>query len=312
MNKVEITVKKYISIRIDKYLSEELPEYSRNYIQNLFKEDNVLLNGKNIKPSTKVKEMDKIIINIPIERELKILPEDIDLDIIYEDKYLAIINKESNLSVHPTENNTSGTLVNALLNRFKNLSDIYSPLRPGIVHRLDKDTTGLLIIAKDNKTHELLSQMFKDRVVKKIYIAIVNGRIDEEIVIDKPIGRDVKDRKKMAINFQNGKNAITKIYPICYNTNYSFVKVEIETGRTHQIRVHLKSINHSIVGDKTYGIKNEKIKLEGQLLHAYGLEFSHPVTKKLMRFTVKPDEVFLNSIRKLDLSNNNFFEEYIF
>lgn len=312
MNKVEIIVKENINTRIDKYISEELPEYSRNYIQNLFKDNNILLNNKIVKTSTKVKSMDKIIINIPIEKELEILPEKMDLDIIFEDEYLAIINKSSDMSVHPTESNTSGTLVNALLSNFEKLSDIYSPLRPGIVHRLDKDTTGLLIIAKDNNTHELLSQMFKDRLVKKIYIAVINGKLDEEIIIDKPIGRDIRDRKKMAVNFTNGKNAVTKVCPICYNSNYSFVKVEIETGRTHQIRVHLKSINHSIVGDKTYGIKNEKIKLDGQLLHAYGLGFIHPITKENIKLTIKPNKTFLGSLRKLNLPINNFFEEYIF
>lgn len=312
MNTIEINVKENSNIRIDKYISLELSEYSRSYIQNLFKNDNILLNGKIVKPSVKVKEMDKIIINIPKDKELEILPEEMDLNIVYEDEYFVIINKSSGLSVHPTESNTSGTLVNGLLNRFEKLSDIYSPLRPGIVHRLDKDTTGLLIVAKDNNTHELLSEMFKDRVVTKIYIAIVNGKIDENIIIDKPIGRDIKDRKKMAVNFENGKNAITKIYPISYNSNYSFVKVKIETGRTHQIRVHLKSINHSIVGDKTYGVKNEKIKLEGQLLHAYGLKFQHPISKKTMTFTIEPNYVFLNSLKKLNLNSNNFFEEYIF
>ena len=312
MKKLEIIVKENINTRIDKYVSEELPEYSRNYIQNLFKDNNILLNNKIVKPSTKVKEMDKIILNIPIKKELEILPEKMDLDIIFEDEYLAIINKSSNMSVHPTESNTSGTLVNGLLSNFEKLSDIYSPLRPGIVHRLDKDTTGLLIIAKDNNTHELLSQMFKDRLVKKIYIAVINGKLDEEIIIDKPIGRDIRDRKKMAVNFTNGKNAVTKVYPISYNSNYSFVKVEIETGRTHQIRVHLKSINHSVVGDKTYGIKNEKIKLDGQLLHAYGLGFIHPITKENIRLTIKPSKIFLDSLRKLNLSINNFFEEYIF
>ncbi len=312
MNTIEINVKENSNIRIDKYISLELSEYSRSYIQNLFKNDNILLNGKIVKPSVKVKEMDKIIINIPKDKELEILPEEMDLNIVYEDEYFVIINKSSGLSVHPTESNTSGTLVNGLLNRFEKLSDIYSPLRPGIVHRLDKDTTGLLIVAKNNNTHELLSEMFKDRVVTKIYIAIVNGKIDENIIIDKPIGRDIKDRKKMAVNFENGKNAITKIYPISYNSNYSFVKVKIETGRTHQIRVHLKSINHSIVGDKTYGVKNEKIKLEGQLLHAYGLKFQHPISKKTMTFTIEPNYVFLNSLKKLNLNSNNFFEEYIF
>ncbi len=299
------------NMRIDKYLTIELKDYSRSFLKNLFSEKKIILNGKFAKPSEKVSCGDIIELQIPKPREVLVLPEDVDLNIIYEDEYIAIINKPSNMTVHPTETNVEGTLVNAIMNKFDKLSDIYMPFRPGIVHRLDKDTTGLIIIAKDNNTHEKLSNMFKKHLIKKTYLAIANGKIEEDIIIDLPIGRDERDRKKMNVRMDNGKNALTRIYPISNNEKYSLLRINIDTGRTHQIRVHLKHIHHSIVGDKTYGIRNEKIKFDNQLLHAFKLEFIHPITEKEVSVTSKPNFNFQEAIKKLQIPLNEFIKEEI-
>ena len=312
MKKQEIIVKNSEDLRIDKFITLKMMDKSRNFIQNLFYDKKITVNGKYIKASYKVKENDLIEIIIPEEKKQEILPEKIDLDIIYEDDYLAIINKPYDMVVHPTENMLEKTLVNGLLYKFKYLSSVDLPYRPGIVHRLDKDTTGLIIIAKDNNTHVLLQKMLKDREINKTYLAIVYGKIDNKIRIEKPIGRDYKDRKKMAVRTDNGKEAITNISPISYNDKYSLIEVNIETGRTHQIRVHLKSIHHEIVGDLVYGRKNKNIKFDKQLLHAYNLKFSHPITGKDMNIVSKPGDYFKNAILKLNLSINELVEEYIF
>ncbi|WP_099203674.1 RluA family pseudouridine synthase [Miniphocaeibacter massiliensis] len=311
MIKVNIIVDNIEPIRIDKFLVNELKDYSRSFLKNLFDEKKIILNGKIAKPSIKVSNGDKIYIEIPKEKQVIIEPENIDLDIVYEDEYIAIINKPENMTVHPTETNTKDTLVNAIMYRFPKLSDIYLPFRPGIVHRLDKDTTGLIIVAKDNIAHQKLEKMFKEHQIKKTYLAIVNGKIIDEEVIDLPIGRDEKDRKKMSVRINNGKNAITRIYPVSYNDRYTLLKINIDTGRTHQIRVHLKYRHNNIVGDKTYGIRNEKVKFESQLLHAFQLEFLHPITKENINVSVKPNLVFKNAIKKLQIPLNDFIDENI-
>ena len=229
--------------------------------------------------------------------------EDIDLDIVYEDDYIIIINKPRNMVVHPAVGNEEHTLVNALLNHCK-LSMINSE-RPGIVHRLDKDTTGLIICAKDDETHLKLVEMFANREVKKKYLAICNGSFSKENgLIDKPIGRDEKDRKKMSVKSKSGKAAITEYNVLTSNLKYSLVDVTLHTGRTHQIRVHFSSLNHPIVGDETYGNKNEKIKATGQMLHSYYLEFLHPITKENLSFIVLPDEYFFSILNKTGLEFN--------
>ena len=306
MKKVEIKVIDNFGTRIDKYITLKLKDYSRSFLTKLFDYGNIKVNGKNIKSSYKVSENDIITVEIPLEKEIIIEPENIELDIVYEDEYFAIINKPSNMVVHPTESLTSGTLVNALKYRFSSLSDLYLPFRPGIVHRLDKDTTGLIIIAKDNDTHRKFENIFKNRLINKSYLAVVNGKIDRDMTINLPIGRDLKDRKKMSVRLDNGKEAITNIFPISYNDRYSLLKIDIETGRTHQIRVHTKHINHSIVGDSTYGIKNEKIKFNEQLLHAYNLNFIHPITGVPMDISKKPNEIFQLSLSKLKIPINDF------
>lgn len=301
-----MTELKYISdkkIRCDVFLSEKISNLSRTSIQKLIKEKLVFVNGKNIKPNVILEIGDEITVSIPDKKEITLVAEDIALNIVYEDDYIIIINKPRNMVVHPAAGNEEHTLVNALLNHCK-LSMINSE-RPGIVQRLDKDTTGLIICAKDDETHLKLVEMFANREVKKKYLAICNGSFSKENgLIDKPIGRDEKDRKKMSVKSKSGKEALTEYNVLTSNLKYSLVDVTLHTGRTHQIRVHFSSLNHPIVGDETYGNKNEKIKANGQMLHSYYLEFLHPITKKNLSFTVLPDEYFFSILNKTGLEFN--------
>ena len=287
-------------VRCDVFLSEKISNLSRTSIQKLIKEKFVFVNGKNIKPNIILDIGDEISVSIPEKKEIKLVAEEIDLDIVYEDDYIIIINKPRNMVVHPAAGNEEHTLVNALLNHCK-LSMINSE-RPGIVHRLDKDTTGLIICAKDDETHLKLADMFSKREIKKKYLAKESG------FIDKPIGRDEKDRKKMSVKSKSGKEALTEYNILISNLKYSLVDVTLHTGRTHQIRVHFSSLNHPIVGDETYGNKNEKIKANGQMLHSYYLEFLHPITNEKLQFRVLPDEYFFSILYKTGLE---FSEELL-
>ncbi len=294
-------------VRCDVFLSEKISNLSRTSIQKLIKEKFVFVNGKNIKPNVILDIGDEISVSIPEKKETKLVAEEIDLDIIYEDDFIIIINKPRNMVVHPAAGNEEHTLVNALLNHCK-LSMINSE-RPGIVHRLDKDTTGLIICAKDDETHLKLIDMFSKREISKKYLAICNGSFSKESgFIDKPIGRDEKDRKKMSVKSNSGKEALTEYNILTSNLKYSLVDVTLHTGRTHQIRVHFSSINHPIVGDDTYGNKNEKIKAKGQMLHSYYLEFLHPITNEKLQFRVLPDEYFFSILYKTGLE---FSEELL-
>ncbi|ACZ01561.1 RluA family pseudouridine synthase [Streptobacillus moniliformis] len=260
--------------RIDIYLSKKLDE-TRSRIQELIKSNNILVNGKKTKASYKVNFGDEIFIDIPLLKEVDIIPQDIDIDIVYEDKYLAIINKYAGMVVHPSKGHEEDTLVNAIMYKIKDLSGINGDLRPGIVHRLDKNTSGLIIIAKDDKTHFKLSEMFKNKEIKKIYYAIVKGKVNKKSGrIETMIGRNPNDRKKMAV-VDNGKLAITNFEVIDSNEKFSLLKVDLETGRTHQIRVHLSHFFFPILGDSVYGRKDE---YDRQMLHAYMLNFIHPIT----------------------------------
>ena len=288
------------NIRCDNFLSSKILELSRTSIQKLIKDNLVFVNGKNVKPNFVLKIGDEISIIIPEKKETEIMSEDIKLDIVYEDEYIIILNKPRDMVVHPAVGNEEHTLVNALLNHCK-LSMINTE-RPGIVHRLDKDTTGLIICAKDDETHLKLVEMFSNRCIKKKYLAICNGTFSQKNgFVDKPIGRDEKDRKKMSVKSKYSKNALTEYNVLTSNLKYSLVDVILHTGRTHQIRVHFSSLNHPIVGDEIYGRKNEKIKANGQMLHAYHLEFLHPITNKNMKFTVLPDEYFFTILNKTGL-----------
>ena len=299
MKKIEIIMEKDISERLDLYLSQKIEDFSRTEIQRLIKEGKVLINGRINKPKYILKKNDSILISLPEKKEEEIIPQKIDLDIIYEDNDIAIINKAIGMVVHPAPGNFTDTLVNALLYSFDSLSDLGGDIRPGIVHRLDKDTSGLMIIAKNNFSHEILADSFKNRDVKREYIALVKGRLKkEEGIIDEPIGRNPRDRKKMTVIRENSKSAITRYRVLQNFAKYTLIKAKLETGRTHQIRVHFAHIKHPIVGDLTYSRKNE-FNLSGQLLHSVEIGFVHPRTKEYMEFNTEIPDRFKQVIKKL-------------
>lgn len=277
--------------RIDAFLSEAT-DYSRTKINKLIKEEKILVNNKKIAPSYKLKENDIIKIETPEKEEIDILPEEMDIDIVYEDKYLAIINKKSGVVVHPAVGNRNHTLVNGLMHHFNNLST-KDQIRPGIVHRLDKDTSGLMIVAKDDKTHELLSEMIKEKKVERKYLALVHGIIKHEKgTIDAPLGRDITNRQKYAVTDINSKEAITHFKVIERLKEATLIECKLETGRTHQIRVHMAYIGHPIVNDPVYGRK-KIINNFGQMLHSTSIKLIHPITKQELKFNQEPPKEFL-------------------
>lgn len=301
MDIVEFYVDEDDNERLDAYLAKELDEISRSYIQKLIKEDLVYVNDKHVKSSYLVKEGDYIKVNLPEPKILEIIPEDIPIDIVYEDEDVAIINKPQDMVVHPAPGNYTGTLVNALLFHIDNLSSINGIIRPGIVHRLDKDTSGLLIIAKNDKAHRILSENLKERNVKRVYISLVHGILsDNEGTVNAPIGRHGTDRKKMTVTQKNSKEAITHYKVLERYDNYSLVEVNLETGRTHQIRVHMAYINHPVVGDPVYSKGKNEFGLDKQMLHAYKLGFSHPSTGEHMEFQIDLPEYFKNILDTLE------------
>ena len=287
--------------RLDKYISNKTDEISRVMIQKLIDEGEILVNGKSQKASYKVQNGDKISINIPEVKEVGLKSQDIPLDIIYEDNDILVVNKPKGMVVHPAVGNLDGTLVNAVMAHCKdNLSGIGGEVRPGIVHRLDKDTSGLITVAKNDKAHIKLSEQIQNREVKKIYIALVRGIVKEnEATIDMPIGRSSKDRKKMAVD-KKGKVAITHFKVLKRCEKYTLLRVRIETGRTHQIRVHLAEIGHPVVGDYTYSNGKNEFNVEGQMLHAKSLEFKHPITGKLKHLEAPLPEYFEEVLKKLN------------
>lgn len=299
MKKIEINIEEERLERLDYYLSTILNDISRTEIQRLIKEGNILVNGSIKKPKYLLKIRDNIVIEIPSDAKHEILPQNIPLNIIYQDEDLAIIDKPQGMIVHPATGNYSNTLVNALLYNFKELSSIGGEIRPGIIHRLDKDTSGLLIIAKNNFSHEVLSESLKNRDVKREYIALVKGVIKEDTgVINEPIGRNPKDRKKMAVVHKNSKAAITHYEVLERFEKYTLVKAKLETGRTHQIRVHFSYIKHPIVGDTIYSHKDE-FNLKGQLLHSICVGFIHPRNGQYMEFNTEIPKRFKGVIKKL-------------
>ena len=290
-----------VNERIDTYLAAKY-NLSRNMVQNLISDGMVKLRGEKIPKNYKIKRSDKesdIEIEIPKEESTEILPENIPIQILYEDEFLAVVNKPRGMVTHPSKGRYSGTLVNALLYKFpNNLSNYNGDDRPGIVHRLDKDTSGGLIIAKDNNTHRALSKLFKEHEVVREYIAIVHGNIKtDEGRLEYSIGRNPKDRKKMAVTDKNSKTAITDYKVIKRFDGFTFVRLSLYTGRTHQIRVHMAKIGHPVAGDKLYGPKKSKLKI--LYLHSAKLEFIHPVTKKKIIVESQPDEEFNKFINKL-------------
>jgi 23S rRNA pseudouridine1911/1915/1917 synthase len=290
-------------IRIDVWLSSNLEKYSRNFIQKLAGEGRIEVNGKTVKANYKLKAGEEININVPEPQRLEITAEQIKLDVLYEDNSIIVVNKPKGMVVHPAAGNYSGTLVNALMSYCGgSLSDINGIIRPGIVHRIDKDTSGILVVAKNNISHEKLSEMLKVHDIKRIYVAVVKGIIHEESGrIDAPIGRHPVDRKKMAVNTKNGRRAVTHFKVLERFKDETYVELRLETGRTHQIRVHMAYIGHPVAGDDVYGKKNEKYGTKGQALHAKVLGFNHPETGEYMEFEAEPPEYFNNL---LDLLRN--------
>ena len=288
------------NIRIDRYLSLH-SDLSRSFLQKLSEEGKILVNGKPVKSSYKTVLNDEIVVEVPEMQNLEALPENIPLDILYEDSDLIVINKPKGMVVHPASGNYSHTLVNALLYHCKDLSGINGVLRPGIVHRIDKDTSGLLVVAKNDVAHEALSQQLQDKTCHREYVAIVHNPFTHEHgTIHAPIGRDDKDRQKMAVTANNSKDAITHFTVLENFKKFAYIKCQLETGRTHQIRVHMQYIEHPIAGDPKYGPR-KTIQANGQLLHACALEFVHPTTHEKMRFEIGLEPTFervLNELRE--------------
>ena len=286
--------------RLDVYLADQFVDMSRSYIQKIIKDKKVTVNGKVEKAKYLVKEEDKIVIEISKPKVLEVVPQDIPIEIVYEDDDIIIVNKPQGMVVHPAPGNYEGTLVNAILYHCKgNLSSINGVIRPGIVHRIDKDTSGILMIAKNNNAHNCLAEQLKDHSITREYEFICHGVFKEDNVkVDRPIGRNPKDRLKMAI-VPNGKRAVTHFEVIERFNGYTHVRARLETGRTHQIRVHAMSINHPLVGDPVYGPKNSKIKLNGQALHAKKLGFIHPTTKEYVEFDSELPDYFQKLLEKL-------------
>ena len=285
--------------RLDQYIMNQTG-FSRTKVQKLIKAGAVIVNGKPSKNSYQVEVGDQIVVQAVEEEEMSHEPENIPLDIVYEDDDLLVVNKPNGMVVHPAVGNPHGTLVNALLYHAKHLSDVNGSFRPGIVHRIDADTTGLLVVAKNNETHMALAEQLKNKTTHRKYVALCWGVIEEDSGdIIAPIGRDLKDRKKMAVTDKNSKDAVTHFRVLERYKNATKVELELETGRTHQIRVHMNYIGHPIINDKVYG--NRKLFDEtGQCLHAKTLGFVHPRTKQYMEFDSPLPECFINIEKQLE------------
>lgn len=287
--------------RLDAFLAEQVEQLSRSAVKNLINEGQVLVNGAKQKASYHVREGDEISIEIPEPQVLELKPRDIPLEIIYQDEDLAVINKPKGLVVHPAHGNWDYTMVNALLYHIKDLSGINGQIRPGIVHRLDKDTSGVMVVAKNDVAHRSLAAQIKEHSIKREYIALVHGTIKENLgTIDAPIGRSKNDRKKMAV-IADGRPAVSKYQVLERYHNYTLVRVELLTGRTHQIRVHFAYIKHSVVGDPLYGSGKKHFSLDSQALHAHLLGFNHPRTGKYLEFTSPLPQYFQDILVSLRL-----------
>ena len=293
----DIIVEEDINDRIDKYLLDKI-DLNRSQIKKFISTGNITVNNTIVKAGYIIKKNDNI--SIEYEDELKLTPENIDFRVLYEDDDIAVISKPQGLVVHPGAGNFNNTLVNGLLFRFDTLAETPEKFRPGIVHRLDKDTSGLMIIAKSNRAYHELVKMFKNSEIKKEYLAIVEGQIKESMTINEPIGRDPRNRVKMAVVYNNSKEAITEIDVIKNYNKFTLLSVHILTGRTHQIRVHMSYINHPVLGDLVYGHKN-KYKIDKQMLHAYRLKLKHPITKEFMEFTDDYPDRFEKFLKRSDL-----------
>ena len=289
------------NMRIDRFISERMADTSRSYIQKLIKDERVTVDSKVVKSNYKVKEGELVEIVLPEPVSLDIEAENIPLDILYEDSDVLLVNKPKDMVVHPSAGHVTGTLVNALLYHCKDsLSSINGVMRPGIVHRIDKDTTGILIICKNDKAHNCIAEQLKVHSITRRYHALVwNNVTDDTGTVDAPIGRHPVDRKKMAINHKNGKHAVTHYKVLERFGQYTYIQCELETGRTHQIRVHMASIGHPLVGDPVYGPAKQPFKTVGQMLHAKVFGFIHPSTNEYMEFETDLPEYFQLILEKL-------------
>ena len=302
MQKQKLTVSEDCNgMRLDSYLGQALAEMTRSHAVRLIEQGHVSTDGTVRNKKYRVQEGETVEVCIPDAQPLEVQAEEIPLDIVYEDADLLVINKPQGMVVHPAAGNYSGTLVNALMSHCKgSLSGINGVMRPGIVHRIDKDTTGLLVVAKNDLAHEFLSAQLKDRSLSREYLALVNGNIRaEEGCVDAPIGRNPNDRKKMCVTAKNSREAVTNYRVLERFGRYTFVQCKLQTGRTHQIRVHMSYIGHSVVGDKTYGAKKEEFKLDGQLLHAANIRFVHPRTREVMAFSAPLPDYFQRVLQRL-------------
>lgn len=291
-------ISKEENIRLDNFLKINLPSFSREFIKKLIKENLVLVNGLNKKPSYKIKLNDIVEINLKEAEPLNLKPEELNIEIIYEDNDIIVVNKPQGMLTHPVGNKKEGTLVNALLFYSKNLSGIGGVLRPGIIHRLDKDTSGLLLVAKNDFSHKILSNDLKERKIKRIYYALVKGILKEDKgLIEIPLTKNFKSKKFVKPSF-SGRKAITEFKVIKRYKDYTLLEISLRTGRTHQIRVHLSYIGYPIVGDKVYGIAHPDLK--GQLLHAKKLIFNHPRTKEKLIFKAPLPYYFENFLKRIN------------
>ncbi len=300
---IEVTEEE-AGVRIDRYLSDTEPDLTRSYLQKLVKEGAVTVNGRTVKASYSVEAGDRIELQIPDQTEPDILPEDIPLDVLYEDGDVILVNKPKGMVVHPAAGHYTGTLVNALMYHCRDdLSGINGVLRPGIVHRIDMDTTGVLIACKNDMAHNHIAEQLKEHSITRRYYALVHGVIqEEEGTVNAPIGRHPIDRKKMAIVHKNGKEAVTHYKVLQRYKGYTLIECRLETGRTHQIRVHMSSIGHPLVGDGVYGPARCPFSLQGQTLHAYVLGFVHPRTGEYMEFQAPLPAYFeklINNLQKI-------------
>lgn len=285
--------------RLDTLVSEQLEELSRSLVKDLIEAQKIMVNGKGRKASYRVKEGEEIAVIIPEPQEIAMTPQDIPLEIVYQDADLLVVNKPKGMVVHPAHGNWDNTLVNALLFHIKDLSGINGSLRPGIVHRLDKDTSGLMLVAKNDRAHRNLAEQIREHSIKREYIALVNGTIKENLgSIDAPIGRSKTERKKMAV-VADGRPAISNYQVLTRYLNYTLIKVRLETGRTHQIRVHFAYIRHPVVGDSVYGSGKKHFGLDSQALHACSIGFIHPRSGEYMEFSRAIPEYFENILAQL-------------